>query len=776
MTMRWRNILVTAMLGCFSLTPLLAVTQDTTPPKDASKKSQDDKPVPPPRPGDRPRGPGGFTGPMGPGGSMERKVVKQFDKDGDGRLNKEERKAAREFLKKDGGRRSFGPGGGVMFFGGGMAKQMVPALDTDKDGKVSKAELTAGIKAFFADCDADKKGFLTQEQITRGLGRHLPAPRDMMFGPDGPPPGGPDGPPGERRGGPPPQGQGGPPPQGPDGPPGNFRVFAPGEMFARGIVQKADANKDNKVTLEELLAALEQPFKEADKNSDGKLDEQELETGIGQVMPTRPFGRGPGGPGGGTFIGPAGMGGGREPGKPGRKLTPAEVENHPDAPLYEPTVLRTLFLEFEDKDWEAEMADFYHTDVEMPAILTVDGKKYPDVGVHFRGASSFFGVQAGSKRSLNLSLDFVNDKQRLGGYKTLNLLNLNDDPSFLNTVLYSHIARQHIPVPKANLVRVVINGECWGVYTNVQQFNKEFLTENYKNSKGARWKVKGSPGGGGGLDYISENVEDYKRRYEIKSGDDEKSWKALIALCKTLSKTPTDQLEEALKPMLDIDGVLWFLALDNVLINCDGYWIRASDYSLYLDPKGKFHMVPHDMNEAFRQAMGPGMGRGPGGPGGRPGGPGGQGGPGGDQRPAPAAGAQNNPFALDPLVGMDDLRKPLRSRLLAVPSLRTRYLQYVRVIAEESLDWKKLGPVVAQYRALIEKDVEADTRKLTSFIAFQRATADSVVNDAPPAQGRRPSLSLRTFADQRRKFLLEHPEVKKVPPLTVTKGSKKSTP
>ena len=27
--------------------------------------------------------------------------------------------------------------------------------------------------------------------------------------------------------------------------------------------------------------------------------------------------------------------------------------------------------------------------------------------------------------------------------------------------------------------------------------------------------------------------------------------------------------------MLDIDGVLWFLAIDNALINNDGYWTRA---------------------------------------------------------------------------------------------------------------------------------------------------------------------------------------------------------
>ena len=116
--------------------------------------------------------------------------------------------------------------------------------------------------------------------------------------------------------------------------------------------------------------------------------------------------------------------------------------------------------------------------------------------------SSYMGVGAGSKRSLNVSLDLADPKQRLLGYKTLNLLNSHDDPSLLNTVLYSQISRSYLPAPKANLVKVVINGESWGVYANVQQFDKVFLEENYKSSKGERWKVRGSPGGRGGLEYF----------------------------------------------------------------------------------------------------------------------------------------------------------------------------------------------------------------------------------------------------------------------------------
>ena len=128
-------------------------------------------------------------------------------------------------------------------------------------------------------------------------------------------------------------------------------------------------------------------------------------------------------------------------------------------PSYEPTVVRTLFLDLEGEDWEAELADFRSTDVDVPATLTVDGKTYPGVGVHFRGLSSYMGVREGHKRSLNVSLDHVDPEQKLDGCKTLNLPNSHEDTTLLHTVLYFENARRYIPAPKANFVPVVINGE-----------------------------------------------------------------------------------------------------------------------------------------------------------------------------------------------------------------------------------------------------------------------------------------------------------------------------
>ncbi|QDV74469.1 CotH kinase family protein [Botrimarina mediterranea] len=528
---------------------------------------------------------------------------------------------------------------------------------------------------------------------------------------------------------------------------------------------------------------------EFDDNDDGWLNSDER-AAARKALADRPQrerrgGRGPGGfgpPGGFGLPGGFGGGGDRTPPEPGPPIDAGEVVPYADAPLYDTDVLRTVFIDFESDNWETELEAFKETDVEVPATLTVDGVEYSGVGVRFRGMSSYMMVPRSFKRSLNVSLDLVDSGQRLYGYKTLNLLNGNGDASMMSTVLYSEIANQYTPAPKANFVEVVINGESWGLYTNVQQFDKVFLKESYGSSKGTRWKVPGSPGADGGLRYLGDDLDEYKSRYEMKSSDGKKAWRALVELCRVLNETPLDRLEEELAPILDIDGALRFLALDVALVNSDGYWTRASDYYLFRDGEGVFHLIPHDMNEAFHGAGGPpgfggprgfGRGRPPEGFGPPPGfgppddaldrraersnrsGEGRRGGRGGHGFGPPNHGSVD----LDPFVGLDNDRTPLRSRLLAVPALKERYLEYVQQIAGDSLAWDHLGPQVHKYRELIHTTVERDTRKLTSTEAFLAATSSDAVKPKTGLEGKgRGGVSLRGFSEARTRYLLNYQE------------------
>ena len=501
-------------------------------------------------------------------------------------------------------------------------------------------------------------------------------------------------------------------------------------------------------------------LKDFDKDGDKRLNKEER-AAAREFLARQPARRmGPRFPGGGEQAAPL----------PGPKMSPKDMKSYGNEPLYDPKVLRTLFLEFENPEWEKELAAFYHTDVEVPAKLTVDGKVYEGVGVHFRGASSFMMTPEGRKRSLNISIDYTDENARLGGYRTLNLLNANGDPTLLRSVLYLQIARDYIPAPKANFVRVVINGEFWGIYPSVQQYNTDMVKEWWKTTKGTRWKTPGSPMGRAGLAYLGDDPAAYKKIYEIKSKDTPKAWAALINLTKVLNQTPADQLEAALAPILDIDETLKFLALDKALINNDGYWARASDYSIYLDEKGKFHIFPHDANEtiepAERMGMGRGGPRGPRGP--RPEGgpppagfgppPGGFGPPPGGFGPPPGFKPEPENATLDPFAGADDPNKALLHRLLAVPALRAKYLGYMREIAAKWLDWNRLGPIATEYQRLIAADVRRDTRKLYSTEAFEKALTEDTSYPKMGPFGGSEHMSMKRFVEERRKYLLEYKE------------------
>ena len=416
--------------------------------------------------------------------------------------------------------------------------------------------------------------------------------------------------------------------------------------------------------------------------------------------------------------------------------------------FYEANTLRTLYLRFHDTDWYEQLGDFYRTDVDVPADLIVDGKVYQSVGVRFRGSSSYFTVQ-NEKKSLNIAVDYGDDKQRLYSYKTLNLLNGHSDPSFLREILYSRIASNYIPAPKANLVKLVINGESWGIYVNSQQFNKDFLDEWFGAKDGVRWKVP--PGRNSGLVYNGDQPSAYQQSYQLKTRVEEapNAWQDLINLCKVLETTPDDQLESALSAILNIDRALWFLALDNVVIDNDGYFSRASDYALYQDPKGRFHLLPHDSNETFRFAGGGGPNS-----------------------------WQTDGQMLSPVSQENDMMRPVISRLFALPHLRARYLAHIRTIANEWLDWDVFQPIIAEYQSLVDAEVKADDKKLYAYEAF----ATSHIKDQGGGEGGRrggrggrSTPSFKRFVEERAEYLLNHPEINKPTP-TIASISKPKAP
>ena len=393
--------------------------------------------------------------------------------------------------------------------------------------------------------------------------------------------------------------------------------------------------------------------------------------------------------------------------------------------LYDSSVIRSIYLDFAQPNYWTLLTNNYQTKIDLPAKMTVDGVVYDSVGVRFKGQTSYMMAQNSQKKSFNLTVDHARPDQKLMGYKTLNLNNSFQDPSFLREVFYLHQIRRHIPVAKANFVKLYLNGQYWGIYPNVQQLNKDFLKEWFFSADGINWRadrpdgtVSPGPGGGGGgwgdgtaaLNYLGSDTTLYQKYYTLKSSELDHSWDYLVATCNALNNTPPAELPDVLPDFLDIDRTLWHLASEIAFSDDDSYVYKGKmDYYVYYEPEtGRMTPIEYDGNSVM--------------------------------------GA--NFVTWSPFYNASKVNYPLLNKMLAVPIWRQRYLAHLRTIIEDEMNPAVCNAMLDNYKSMIDSLVKADTKKLYSNTEFNNELT-----------------ILKNFINNRRTNLLNNTEVKQVAPV-----------
>lgn len=393
--------------------------------------------------------------------------------------------------------------------------------------------------------------------------------------------------------------------------------------------------------------------------------------------------------------------------------------DRPNQGLYDQSQIRNMYLNFSQPDYWTQLDNNYWSwsKTEIPATLVVDGVTYNNVGVRFRGQSSFQQVQHSKKKPFGISMDFVHPNQDLLGYKTLNLNNCFQDESFIREIFYQHQIKKHIPATKSAYVHLFINGEDWGLYPNVQQINKKFYKEWFLSSNGTNWRSERTSGlvtpygdGKGGLNYLGADTLLYKEEYVLKFSDKPNSWNDLISACDVLNNTPLSTLPSLLPAKLDIDRTLWFLASEILFSDDDSYIQKGRmDYYVYWE-KETGRIVPQEydgntvMNPAFQH--------------------------------------------WSPFYHEDSVNYPLMNRLFAVPEYRQRYLAHLRTLIKEYFTSSSANAIIDGYRAQIDVLVQNDPKKLYTYTDFQNEIT-----------------VLKDFITSRRDFLNANAEVAEAAPV-----------
>ncbi|MBK8625320.1 MAG: CotH kinase family protein [Saprospiraceae bacterium] len=394
--------------------------------------------------------------------------------------------------------------------------------------------------------------------------------------------------------------------------------------------------------------------------------------------------------------------------------------------FYDESTVEEIRIYFSQSNYWALMTQNYNAKIDIPCQVKYKDAVLDSVGIRFKGQTSYF-MNNTQKKSFNLSIDAYKD-QKIGGYKTLNLNNAWQDPSFMREVLYYQLIRKHTPAAKANFVRLYINDQDWGIYLNVQQLNKDFLEEWYESNNGINLRADtpdgtassggGGPGGGGAqwgdgtaaFNYLGTDTAQYQKYYTLKSNDsDANPWNELMEACKVLNNSGAALESEAPK-VFNIDNILWHLAAEIAFVDDDSYVYKGKmDYYLYKDAEtNRWQTYDYDGNSAIA----------------------------------------TNRVSWSAFYNEAKTNYPLLNKLLAVPAFRQRYLAHLRTILTDLFDETKVNALIDKNDALIRAGVFADAKKATTNAAY---TSEISV--------------LKNFIKNRKANLLANAEVKVVGPI-----------
>ena len=292
-------------------------------------------------------------------------------------------------------------------------------------------------------------------------------------------------------------------------------------------------------------------------------------------------------------------------------------EDKYDQLLFDTAYVHSIEVKIADNDWQ-DLIAHPENKTKYVADVIIDGELIEQVSFSAKGNSSLAMVKAtGANDRYSFKINFGKPVkgQKWHGLDKLNLQNCFADATYMKDYIsYELFRRMGVPSPLASYVSVKINGQNYGLYLAVEEIDDSFLTRCYQG-QGSLYKPEWNEpemdkertdeiidGGsvivtdvsGADLVYTDDNVESYPDIFEnnVTSKDKESEKRVLQALKKLHEQKDLDSA-------IDTEEVIRYFAVQNYLMNYDGYIGQMlHNYYLY-EHQGKLIVLPWDYNLAF---------------------------------------------------------------------------------------------------------------------------------------------------------------------------------
>ncbi len=227
----------------------------------------------------------------------------------------------------------------------------------------------------------------------------------------------------------------------------------------------------------------------------------------------------------------------------------------------------------------------------VPAAVTIDGLAFPNAGVRRKGNSTWRSLS--DKPSLKIKLREFGTGPRLAGLERLTLNNMVTDTAQAREVIALHLWRElGATAPRASWAEVTINGEPYGLYSNIEALDDEWISRRYDHDDGDLWEANDDADfTEGGLEY-----------WELSEGNGDTT--RLTALSDALAEDASS-FDAQVGHLVDVDHFLRYWVTCVVTGASDGYPFKLNDVFVYADPGngGRFDFTPWSMDEAWGEVF-----------------------------------------------------------------------------------------------------------------------------------------------------------------------------
>jgi hypothetical protein len=230
----------------------------------------------------------------------------------------------------------------------------------------------------------------------------------------------------------------------------------------------------------------------------------------------------------------------------------------------------------------------------------IDKDTIDSIGIRARGNTSLIS----KKKSFKISINFIDTNREYKGVRKLNLNGNHNDPTYVREYIFNDMySKAGLHKRRISFIKLYINDVYYGLQSNVEEIDKQWLKDVYNNASGNLYKCSW----GASLEFQGASPSVYRnmktgveRTYDLQTNEAQDDYSDLVKLIQTINASNNANYLQNLDTIFNWRLYMRNMAMDVLTGNWDNYYYNSSNYMLYHDSTTKkFEFITIDTDNTF---------------------------------------------------------------------------------------------------------------------------------------------------------------------------------